>query len=164
MRKSAILAVCAVCLTLPARAAEKPATAAGGRPGTNVDMPFLMAPLTNADGRLTGYAYIAARLTASSETAVVRVRDKLPFMQDAFVRDVNGAPVAAADDPQKVDIPAVEARLLADAQKIMGPGKVRQITICTVQIAGLHPVQTPARTAPPPGTTEKNSEISRCGN
>ena len=46
-------------------------------------------------------------------------------------------------------MPALETRLLADARKVMGAGKVKLITICTVQIAPLHPVQTPAPDAPP---------------
>ena len=53
------------------------------------------------------------------------VRDKLAFIQDAFVRDVNGDAVAKPDDPEKVDMPALEARLLADARKVMGAGKVK---------------------------------------
>ena len=87
MRKAAIPVLLAFALTAPSFAADekaKPAEAKGGEakgegksgegkkkggpPGTNVDMPFLMAPLTNADGKLTGYAYISTRLTAMSDT------------------------------------------------------------------------------------------------
>ena len=66
MRQALIPAVLAFALTVPSLAAEevaKPAegkpgeTTKGGRPGTNIDMPYLMAPLTDADGKLTGYAY-----------------------------------------------------------------------------------------------------------
>src|SRR5205814_10519080 len=86
-----------------------------GPPGTNVDMSYLMAPMTGADGKLSGYAYMSTRLTASTEANALVVRDKLPFIQDAMVRDVNTAGIAVADDPEKVDVPAVESRLLADA-------------------------------------------------
>ena len=51
--------------------------------------------------------------------------------------------------PRKWTLPGVEKRLLADAAKVMGAGKVKLITVCTVQIAPLHPVQTPALDAPP---------------
>lgn len=89
MRKAAILAFLAMAVT--AMAAEHGAPAAhkkntgheakkGGRPGTNVVMPFLMAPLTNEAGKLTGYAYISSRLTATSEGVVTDVREKLPFI------------------------------------------------------------------------------------
>ena len=166
MRKAAILVLMAAALTLPATAAEdKKDGAKGGKPGTNVDMPFLMAPLTNADGKLTGYAYISTRLTALTDIFALAVRDKVPFIQDIMVRDVNSASVATPADPDQVDIPGLEARLLADARKIMGAGKVKLITVCTVQVAELHPVQTPALRAPADLKdldAHKNPVKSRC--
>ncbi|HEY4076705.1 MAG TPA: hypothetical protein VGM26_07205 [Rhizomicrobium sp.] len=171
MKKAAILAIL-MAVALPALAGEEPkpgakeAGAKGGKPGTNVEMPYLMAPLTNADGKLTGYVYITSRLTAASEAAALTVRAKLAFIQDAFVRDVNGEGVATADDPEKVDIAAAEARLLADAQRVMGAGQVKSITVCRVQITELHPVRSP--NAPPEassaGQAQKNPEKSRCLN
>jgi len=138
-----------------------------GPPGTNVDMPYLMAPMTDGEGKLSGYAYLSTRLTAATEATALAVRDKLPFIQDAMVRDVNNVAIAVSEDREKVDVPTVEKRLLADATKVMGPGKVKQITICTVNIALLRPVQTPARDVPPEqmipaGTTPKNPIKSRC--
>ena len=164
MRKAAILLLLAM-LAVPAHAADD--TKKGGKPGTNVEMPFLMAPLNNADGKLLGYAYLSTRLTAMSDTYALAVRDKLPFIQDRMVRDVNADGVATADDPEKVDIPALEKRLLGDATQVMGAGKVKVITICTVQIAELHPVQTPAMNTPadqmvPGAAPPKNPVKSRC--
>jgi hypothetical protein len=123
--------------------------------------------MTNADGKLSGYAYLSTRLTAATEANALAARDKLPFIQDAMVRDVNNLSIAVSDDLEKVDVPAVEKRLLADASKVMGAGKVKLITICSVNIAPLHPVQTPARDTPPEqmipaGTTPKNPIKSRC--
>lgn len=174
MRKAMIAALLALAFNLPVIAAEekkesakKEGVAQKGKPGTNVDMPYLMAPLTNADGKLAGYAYLSTRLTATSEANSLAVRDKLAFIQDAMVRDVNNAGITTADDPEKVDVPAVEKRLLTDAAKVMGAGKVKLITVCSVNIAPLHPVQTPARDVPPEqmipaGTTPKNPIKSRC--
>ena len=149
MKSAAILALAAL-LALPALAAEEKSEGGkkGGPAGTNVDLQYLMAPLTDGDGKLLGYAYITARLTASSDTDTLVVRDKMPFIQDALVRDVNAVPVAAAGDPQKVDVSAVESRFLADARKIVGAARVKVITVCTVQIAPLHLSQTPSP-APP---------------
>ena len=146
---------------------KKEGEAQKGEPGTNVDMPYLMAPLTDADGKLTGYAYISSRLTAATDGGGTAVREKLPFIQDLMVRDVNAISVTAHDDPEKVDIAATEKRLLAAATKVMGPGKVKLIAICTVNISPLKPVQTPARDTPPEqmipaGTTPKNPIKSRC--
>jgi hypothetical protein len=147
--------------------AKKEGEPAKGKPGTNVDMPYLMAPLTTAEGKLTGYAYISSRLTASADGGGTAVREKLPFIQDLMVRDVNATTVTTHDDPEKVDIAATEKRMLAAAAKVMGPGKVKLITICTIHISPLKPVQTPARDTPPEqmipaGTTPKNPIKSRC--
>lgn len=149
MKRAAILALAAF-LAFPALAAEDKAEASkkGGAPGTNVDLQYLMAPLTDADGKLLGYAYISARLTASSDSDTLVVRDKMPFIQDALVRDINASPVAVAADPQKVDLAGVETRFLADARRIVGASRVKVITVCTVQIAPLHVSQTPSP-APP---------------
>jgi len=134
----------------------------GGAPGTNVEMPFLMAPITNEEGKLSGYAYISSRLTASSGGAALTVRDKLPFIQDAFVRDVNAQQVTAAGHTDEVDIPRLEARLLMDAQKVMGAGKVKIITICTIQMAALNAKGQPVRA--PAGPEGAVIEKSRCSN
>src|SRR5215471_18565213 len=126
MRKAAILALASF-MALPAIASsvfaadEKKDAAASqggpkkGPPGTNVDMPYLIAPMTDAGGKLSGYAYLSTRLTASTEANALSVRDKLAFIQDAMVRDVNNAAIAVAEDQEKVDVPAVEKRLMADA-------------------------------------------------
>jgi hypothetical protein len=171
MRKAAILLLLAALAVPSAWAAdEKPAGvsgAKGGKPGTNVDMPYLMAPLTNADGKLLGYAYLSTRLTAMSEAYALAVRDKLPFIQDAMVRDVNGDAVTTPGDLEKVDVPGVERRLLIDARKVMGVSEIKLITLCTVQIALLHPTRTQAPDTPadeliPAGLAAKNPDKSRC--
>jgi hypothetical protein len=165
--KKRILAIL-LSFVLPAMAADDTASkgnAKGGQPGTNVEMPFLMAPLTDADGKLTGYAYLSTRLTAVSDVYALTVREKLPYIQDAMVRDVNNQGVAVAADPEQVDVKGVEARLLADAAKVVGAGKVKLITVCTVQIAELHPVQTPALRAPSDLKdldAHQNPQKSRC--
>ena len=149
-------------LTGTAFAADK---AEGGKPGTNVDMPYLMAPMTGADGKLTGYAYNSSRLTATSDTNALAVRNKLAFVQDAFVRDMNGASVAKANDATAVDQPALEARLLADAKKVMGAGTVASIALVQVQIAPLHPTQTPALYTPAPAadSAAKPAQTAKSG-
>ena len=140
-----IAAILCLLAAAPALAAEKAddATVKGGEPGTNVEMPYLMAPMNGADGKLTAYAYISTRLTAGSPAAALQVRDKLAFIQDAFVRDVNGLSVAATGDLDNVDIAAVESRLTADARRIIGAPNVKMVTVCTVQVAPLHANQAP---------------------
>jgi hypothetical protein len=139
--------------TLPALAAE--GDAKGGAPGTNIDMPFLMAPMNGTDGNLAGYAYISSRVTASSDAGATDVRDKIAFIQDSFVRDVNSAPIARGDDPTQVDMAGLQSRLLTDARKIMGGGKIASLAIVQVQIAPLHPQQTPG--VPPPADSAQTA-------
>lgn len=153
-----LTALALLALAAPAIAAEAPAAApaepAKGKPGTNVEMPYLMAPMNDADGKLAGYAYISTILTATSDINALAVRDKLAFIQDALVRDVNGASIEKAGDPTQVDQKALLARMQADAAKVMGPGKVASLAIVTIQIAPLHPTQTevPAVDASPDAT------------
>jgi hypothetical protein len=143
--KSATSLILAALLAFPALADEKSDGAkTGGPAGTNVDLQYVMAPLSDGDGKLLGYAYISARLTASSESDTLVVRDKMPFIQDALVRDINASTVATAADIQKVDVGGVENRFLSDARRIVGVSRVKVITVCTVQIALLHVTQTPA--------------------
>ena len=150
MRRLLIVLLIAA-MPAPALAAEKDASTKTGAPGTNVDMPFLMAPLTGADGNLTGYAYISSRLAASSDIAANEVRDKIAFIQDIFVRDVNGKEIATSGNSATVDNAALEARLLADARRVVGGGKIVSIAITQLQIAPLHPSPvTPTATAPGP--------------
>jgi hypothetical protein len=137
--------------TAPAIAAEKEAGGdKAGAPGNNVDMPFLMAPMTGADGKLSGYAYISSRLATPSDASATSVRDKIAFIQDAFVRDVNRSEIAASGTPPVVDNAALEARLLADARGVVGQGKIQSLTIVQVQVAPLHPSPVTQAAAAPP--------------
>src|ERR1700691_4926076 len=89
-------------LTIPAAAAEdapKDAKKKTEEPGTHVQMPFLIAPMS-VDGKLQGYADISSKLVAPTPAASVEIRDKLAFNQDAFVRDVNAQPNGKATDPK----------------------------------------------------------------
>lgn len=134
----------------PAFAAGEAAKDGKGAPGTNVELPILIAPMNDADGKLVSYAYVTGTLTASSPGDALMVRDRIAFVQDAFVRDVNGAAITRADDLTAVDKPALAARLLGDARKVMGAGKVKAVVIDTIQIAPLRPTQAPVPEAAAP--------------
>jgi hypothetical protein len=138
-------------LLLVLAVAGQPALAAGaktGAPGTNVEMPFLIAPMSK-DGKLLGYAYISSKMVASSQAAAIGVREKLAFIQDAFVRDVYAKPISKADDPRAVDTALLNARLVAAARRIVGSDKVVSMIFIAVQFAPLHPGETTPNPAPP---------------
>jgi len=131
-----------------AEGGEKEGEGKKGAPGNNVEMPFLMAPMTGADGKLTGYAYISSITVAANQSAALAIREKLAFLQDAFIRNVNAAPVSDPHEPGHVDVPGVQTRLTADAKRIMG-AQVKSVLVCSVQISELHPKQTPDLHTPP---------------
>ena len=139
MRKLAVLAA-ALILSLPARAADEPKMPKE-EPGTHVQMPFLIAPMS-VDGKLQGYSYISSKLVASTPSASVEIRDKLAFIQDAFVRDVNASPTGKAQDPLAIDTAALTARLVAEARRIVGNSKVVTITFTQIKFSPLHPKAT----------------------
>lgn len=134
-----MLAALLLLVPLPAFAQEAPKKAKPEEPGTHVEMPFLIAPMSDEDGKLLGYTYISSKLTTSSPAASVEVREKLAFIQDAFVRNVNAAPISAADDPAKVDTKLLADRLVADARHIVGKTKVVTIAFKQLQFSPLHP-------------------------
>src|SRR5580692_1531508 len=108
-------------------------------PGSSVEMPYLIAPMNDADGKLLAYAYVSTKIVATSPDNAVEVRNKTPFIQDAFVRDVNARSFAKAGDPSSVDQDALTARLLADAQRVVGDNRIQSIEIIQVQISPLRP-------------------------
>ncbi len=118
---------------LPALAGEKPA-----EPGTSVEMPYLIAPII-VDDRLVAYAYVSSKIVGTSSQAAIDIRLKLPFIQDAFVRDVNASAIGTAADPSKVDEAGLVARLLADAKRIVGSGRVADLKLIQVQISQMRP-------------------------
>jgi len=127
----------AALLVIGAPALATAGSAVEREPGSTVEMPYLIAPVV-IDGELYANAYVSSQIIATSAAATILVRDKLPFIQDAFVRDVNASPIGKAADPATVDVPALTARLMADARRIVGPGFIDSIQIVRVQMSLLH--------------------------
>jgi hypothetical protein len=150
MRASAILVLLASLLPVAAFAAEEQAKPAKktAEPGTHVTMPFLIAPVVE-NGKLTGYSYINSKLIASTPAASVEIREKLAFIQDAFVREVNARPIGKPGDPRTVDTVALAKRLVADAQRIVGARKVVTITFSQIQFSPIHPKNSTEDAIPP---------------
>jgi len=101
-------------------------------------MPYLIAPVVVND-KLYAYAYISSMIIGPSPSAAVDIRAKTPFIQDAYVRDVNAKPIGKASDPQTVDGNALAARMLADAKRIVGADKVIGVRIVELQMRQLAP-------------------------
>jgi hypothetical protein len=125
----------------PAWSADAPKPKAP-EPGTSVEMPYLIAPVV-VDGKLISNAYVSNKVIASSLAAAIDIRDKTPFIQDAFVRDVNARPIGKDSDPSTVDQPALQSRLLADARRIVGAAKVADLKIIRIQVTPVRPGSAP---------------------
>jgi hypothetical protein len=141
----AILALClTACLSGLSAQAEAPSPMIGAgvlkepMAGASVVMPYLIAPVVVGD-KLFAYAYVSSMIISPSPSAAVEIRDKTPFIQDAYVRDVNATPVGKASDPQTVDTDALAARMLADAKRIVGADKVIGVRIVQLQMRQLAP-------------------------
>ena len=134
---AAALLLVAALFAAPAQAAaaEK---AGNSEPGTHVEMPILVAPMT-VDGKLQGYAYVSSTVVATSLAAALQVRSRTPFIQDAYVRDVNGASIMKDDPPDQLDRDGLTARLLADARRIAGGALVASVLITQGQISPMQP-------------------------
>lgn len=167
MQRLLLSVALAFLVALPAAAAEGHGEAKKDKklePGTTVPMPFLVAPM-NKDGQLQGFAYISSKLVCSSPSACIDVRDKVAFIQDAYVREVYSRSAAMAGDPTKIDKDVLAARLTADAKRIVGDKKVVGITFVEIKYAPLHPsgstdgaVVPPDQAAPPAEETKPEGE------
>jgi hypothetical protein len=98
--------------------------AGSGKSG--IDMPALMAPVT-VNGELQYYVYLAIRLELSGDGQKDLVLERIPYIQDAFLREVHRASIAVAGDPQTVDGHGLIARFVSTAAKVLGPGVVTGI-------------------------------------
>lgn len=112
--------------TPPAAAETLSGGPLAGSGKSGIDMPALMAPVT-VNGELHYYVYLAIRLDLSSDSQKDLVLEKIPYLQDAFLREVHRASVALGDDAETVDGRALSERLLALAAKVVGPGVVTAI-------------------------------------
>jgi hypothetical protein len=103
----------------------------------DVTMPTILAPMV-VDSQLENYAYITIVLKPAAPAGVLTIREKVPFLQDAFLRELNGAPIVKADDPKSVDEAALKPRLIARINQILPPGTVAELKFEPIVVA---PVQ-----------------------
>jgi hypothetical protein len=103
----------------------------------DVQMPTILAPMV-VDNRLENYAYITIVLKPAAPAGVLAIREKVPFLQDVFLRELNGATIVKADDPKSVDEAALKPRLIARMNQILPAGTVAELKFEPVVVA---PVQ-----------------------
>lgn len=114
-------------------AAESPAEGeserAPGTPGVpTVGMPILIAPVI-VNGELDHYVYLTVSLKLNDGNQRTMVSEKIPYLQDAFLREVHGPSIARNNDPSIVDEAALLARLMRVCETVVGAGVVKTIEI-----------------------------------
>jgi hypothetical protein len=92
----------------------------------SLDLPPFMAPVT-VNGELQYYMYIVLKVDLTSDFKKPAVLEKVPYLQDAILRDVHSAPIGSVADPAKVDEQALLVRLKLVIERILGPDVVAQL-------------------------------------
>ena len=100
----------------------------------DVSLPTILAPMV-ADARLENYAYITITLKPAAPAGILAIREKVPFLQDAFLRELNGATIVKADDPKSVDEAALKARLISRMNQILPAGTVAELKFQPIVVA-----------------------------
>jgi hypothetical protein len=124
-------------MILPLRGAGA-AEAAKDQGPTDVELPPILAPIV-VDNRLDSYAYITIALSPSSGDKVFTIREKVPFLRDAFLREVNKTSIGKANDPKLVDQVALKTRLLARMNEIFPKGTVSDLKFEQVVLTPIQP-------------------------
>src|SRR5258708_5004475 len=105
---------------------------------TNVELPAFLAPMLKGN-RLEQYAYITIALTPATRERMLAIREKMPFLRDAFLREVNKASIVKTDDPKTVDTVALKARLLVRVNQILPKGSVSDLKFQSIQMTPIQP-------------------------
>ena len=121
----------------PAAHAPEPGAVVPEGPA-EVVLPPIIAPM-NVSGRLSGYAYITVAIHPVARDGILLIREKMPFLQDAFLRELNRGSILKVDDPKAVDEAAVNARLTERAKAVLPAGTVKDLAFQPIVIAPLVP-------------------------
>jgi len=123
MWKSAVLGAAMMAFPVERAVGAEPAK---DQPVTDVELPAFLAPMLNGN-RLEMYAYITIALTPVNREKMLAIREKMPFLRDAFLREVNKASIVKADDLKTVDTVALKTRLLLRVDQIFPKGTVSDL-------------------------------------
>jgi flagellar basal body-associated protein FliL len=91
-------------------------------------MPRLVAPVM-VKGEMVRYVHFEVKFILPDESNKKMLMDKVPYLQDAFLRDVHGATIVKNEDTQEVDEAGLKARLLAICARVVGNGLVKDIEL-----------------------------------
>jgi hypothetical protein len=93
-----------------------------------ISMPALVTPVV-VNGELNHYVFLTVTLELTGDEHKTMMLEKIPYLQDAFLREVHRASVALNDDPALLDMAGLKARLLKVSDATVGPGIVKVVEL-----------------------------------
>jgi hypothetical protein len=121
-------------VTLPPVIGHAATAATADQGPVDIEIPPILAPIT-VQNQLYGYAYITIALAPAGRDKVLAIRGKMPFLQDAFLRELNKASIVKAGDPKTIDADAVKARLTVRMNQVLAAGTVSELKLQQVVMA-----------------------------
>jgi flagellar basal body-associated protein FliL len=89
-------------------------------------MPRLIAPLM-VKSEMVRYVHFDVTLKLPDTTDRKTLLDKVPYIQDAFVRSVHATSIVKNEETQELDVEGLRSRLLAICDRVVGAGLVKDI-------------------------------------
>lgn len=96
-----------------------------------IQMPALVTPVV-VNGELQHYVFLSITLELTSDEYKTKMLEKIPYLQDAFLREVHRASVAKDNDPAVLDEEGVKGRLLGVSATVVGPNIVKAVALRNV--------------------------------
>ena len=97
-----------------------------------VELDLLTAPFVRG-GKFVQYVVLVINLEASNDDAVEEIRAAMPRLRDAFVTELHTIATMRNPDQKMLNIKRIKSRLLANANKVMGEGIVRDVLVQLAQ-------------------------------
>jgi hypothetical protein len=99
---------------------------AGGDP-LLVMMPTLVAPIA-VKGRVHNYVYLNVQVFGETAADAEKLRLRIPYIQDAFIREVHRESITVDGNPEQIDGTALLTRLEARAREAADGAAVKSVT------------------------------------
>ena len=96
-----------------------------------ITMPALVTPVVVND-ELQHYAFLSVTLELTSDEHKPMMLEKIPYLKDAFLREVHRASVAKDNDPAVLDEEGLKQRLLRVSATVVGPNIVKAVALRNV--------------------------------
>lgn len=93
-----------------------------------IEMDALTVPFIR-DGVFAQYVVLVVNLEVASESDIEIVRAQKPRLRDAFVSELHALAAVRPPDQRLINLARVKARLLAGANRVLGPGVVRDVLV-----------------------------------